>query len=172
MSNSATSPCATPLIAESGSPLDWASTAGELARADSYWLATRRADGRPHVMPVLAVWADETMHFCTGSASLKARNLREDPACVLTASSGGFDLVLEGDVQQVTDDATLQRVADAYDAKYGWRVTVRDGLFQDTQGAPTAGPPPYTVFAIHPSRAFAFGTDETTMGAPTRWQFE
>lgn len=90
---------------------------------------------------------------------------------MLTASSGGYDLVLEGDAERVTDDAMVRRVADAYDAKYGWRVAVRDGQFHDKEGAPSAGPPPYSVFAIRPKKAFAFGTDETTMSACIRWQF-
>jgi hypothetical protein len=89
---------------------------------------------------------------------------------VLTTSSGGFDLVLEGNVQIVREESSLQAIAKAYDAKYGWRVAVRDGAFHDAEGAPTAGPPPYDVYAIQPDTAFAFGTDETATFGPTRWK--
>jgi hypothetical protein len=65
----------------------------------------------------------------------------------------------------------LERVAGAYMSKYGWNVTVRDGAFQDTEGAPTAGPPPYDVYVITPTTIFAFGTNDDTMNLSTRWEF-
>ena len=77
--------------------------------------------------------------------------------------------MLEGTADKVRDTATLQRVADAYADVYGWRVAVRDGVFHDTEGAPTAGPPPYDVYEVTPNVAFGFGTDETVV--PTRWRF-
>jgi hypothetical protein len=48
----------------------------------------------------------------------------------------------------VRDETTLHRVSDAYASSYDWHVTVRDGAFHDTEGAPTAGPPPYVVYEI------------------------
>jgi len=62
-------------------------------------------------------------------------------------------------------------VADAYASKYEWHVTVRDGVFDAEHGAPTAGPPPYTVYRITPSTVYAFGTDETFASRSTRWRF-
>jgi hypothetical protein len=53
----------------------------------------------------------------------------------------GLDLVVEGTMAKVTDQAWLHRVAEAYETKYGWPVSVRDGAFH-ADGAPTAGPPP------------------------------
>ena len=149
----------------------WSDVFQSFANAGSYWLATVCPDGRPHVMPVLVVGAGGIMHFCTSPSSQKGRNLRQNPNCTITTQSGGFDLVLNGTAEQITDEVLLQHIADAYILKYGWAVTVRDGAFQDTEGAPTAGPPPYEVFRIMPSTAFAFGTDEQTMNLSTRWQF-
>lgn len=161
----------TPLVSDQAHPLDWSYGAREIARADSYWLATRHPDGRPHVMPVLAVRAGDAVHFCTSDASRKGKNLREHRDCVLSASAAGFDFVLEGTAQLIYDETALRLVTDAYDAKYGWRVTVRDRAFRDTGGAPTAGPPPYTVYTISPHTALAFGTSKETMSAATRWRF-
>ena len=69
------------------------------------------------------------------------------PSAVVYATLGatGMDVVVEGVAARVDDDATLQRVAAAYDAKYGWPVTIVDGAFDAPYGAPTAGPPPYEV---------------------------
>jgi hypothetical protein len=77
--------------------------------------------------------------------------------------------VVEGEAVLTRDEATLRRVADVYAEVYGWRVTVRDGAFHDTEGAPTAGPPPYDVYEVTPAIAFGFGTDESL--TPTRWRF-
>ncbi len=146
----------------------WAEARRQLAAAETYWLATVRPDGRPHVMPVLAVWLEGAVYFCAGVTTRKARNLARDAHCVLTAASHRLHLVMEGTGAPVRDEATLQRVAAAYASKYDWPVTVRDGAFS-ADGAPTAGPPPYDVYAVAPTLAFAFGTDES-VGA-TRWRF-
>jgi nitroimidazol reductase NimA-like FMN-containing flavoprotein (pyridoxamine 5'-phosphate oxidase superfamily) len=135
----------------------------------TYWLATVRPDGAPHVRPVLAVWADGGLYFCAGESTRKARNLVLDPRCVLTAEQEPLDLVLEGRAVKVRDEPTLRRVADVYARVYDWHVTIRDGAFHDTEGAPTAGPPPYDVYEAAPTTAFGFGIDETFVS--TRWRF-
>jgi hypothetical protein len=82
-----------------------------------------------------------------------------------------FDLVVEASASKVRDAATLERVAGAYASVYGWRVTVREGAFDGTEGAPTAGPPPYDVYELSPVKAFAFGIDAAMTFVPTRWRF-
>jgi hypothetical protein len=77
--------------------------------------------------------------------------------------------VVEGLAEKVRDAGRLQRVANAHASTYDWHVTVRAGAFHDTEGAPTAGPPPYEVYVVTPTSAFGFGTDES-FGA-TRWGF-
>jgi hypothetical protein len=109
------------------------------------------------------------LYFCAGEHTRKACNLTLDPRCVVTVEHEPLDLVLEGRAVKVRDAATLRRVAGAYGRVYGWCVTVRDGAFHDTQGAPTAGPPPYEVYQAAPMAAFGFGTDLTLV--PTRWRF-
>jgi len=131
-------------------------------------LATVRPDGRPHVAPVLAVWADDALHFVAGSSSRKARNLARASRCVITVDSGALHLVVDGEATKVSDEARLRRVAGVYASKYGWHVEVRDGVFY-ADGAPTAGPPPYEVYEVLPTTAFGFGTDES--GGATRWRF-
>src|SRR5690625_4311633 len=71
-------------------PTPWATTVRTLADAQLFWITTVRADGRPHVTPLVAVWLDDALHFCTGAAEQKAANLRSRPDVVLTtgATSG------------------------------------------------------------------------------------
>jgi nitroimidazol reductase NimA-like FMN-containing flavoprotein (pyridoxamine 5'-phosphate oxidase superfamily) len=160
---------AQPFSAADARPLPtWAEARRGLAEAEWYWLATVRPDGRPHVMPVLAVWLEGALHFSTGATSRKGKNLARDAHCVITAGRDPLHLVVEGEAAKVSDEARLHRVTEAYASKYGWQVTVRDGTFYG-DGAPTAGPPPYEVYEVMPTTAFGFGTDES-LGA-TRWRF-
>ena len=46
-------------------------------------VATVRADGRPHLMPVWFVLDGDTIIFMTGEATVKGRNLRRDPRIAL-----------------------------------------------------------------------------------------
>jgi len=46
-------------------------------------LATVRADGRPHVVPIWFVLDGDTLIFNTGASSVKARNFRRDPRVTL-----------------------------------------------------------------------------------------
>ena len=79
-----------------------------------------------------------------------------------------MDLVVEGTVAKVSQEARLHRVAEVYMTKYEWPVTVRDGAFY-ADGAPTAGPPPYEIYEVIPTTAFGFPWDATFN--PTRWRF-
>jgi hypothetical protein len=139
-----------------------------LAEAQFYWLATVLPDGRPHVMPVLAVWIEGALHVSTSPASRKARNLALDPRCVVTVDGDDLHVVVEGAMERVRDEARLRRVADEYATKYGWQVSVQAGTFIGG-GAPTAGPPPYEVYEVIPTKVIGLGTDET-YGA-MRWTF-
>jgi nitroimidazol reductase NimA-like FMN-containing flavoprotein (pyridoxamine 5'-phosphate oxidase superfamily) len=58
---------------------DWAEGRRQIENAEVFWLSTVRPDGRPHVTPLLAVWFDGAMYFCTGPGERKAKNLGENP---------------------------------------------------------------------------------------------
>jgi nitroimidazol reductase NimA-like FMN-containing flavoprotein (pyridoxamine 5'-phosphate oxidase superfamily) len=146
----------------------WSEARQQLAAAGTYWLATIDAAGPPHVVPLLAVWVDDALHFVANAGSRKARNLARDARCTVTTQSADLDLVVEGEARSIRDEIALQQVAAAYAEKYGWPVEVRAGAFYG-DGAPTAGPPPYDVYAMTFTRAFAFGHDE--VHGPTRWRF-
>lgn len=146
----------------------WSDARERLAQGRTYWLATGRADGRPHVMPVLAVWLDEMLYFVAAKSSRKARNLARSALCVVTVNAEGLDIVIEGGARRINDESKLRRVANAYASKYEWHVAVRDGAFYG-DGAPTAGPPPYELYELTPTMVLGFGTDAEF--SPTRWRF-
>jgi hypothetical protein len=134
-----------------------------------YWLATVRPDGRPHVTPLIAVWLEGALYFCTGEDERKAKNLTDNAHCILTTGCNtfneGLDLVVEGEAVRVSDKARLQRLADAYEAKYGsdWHFEVREGAFNGAEGNIAL------VYKVTPTTAFGFGKGESF--SQTRWRF-
>jgi general stress protein 26 len=134
----------------------WDDAVKVLETAELFWITTVRADGRPHVTPLVAVWLDGAIHFCTGTEEQKAVNLRTNPHVILTTGRNdwdrGLDVVVEGDAAAVTDAATLRRLADAWRTKWDgrWQFEARDGAFHHEAGE---GP----VFAVAPTKILAFG---------------
>ena len=114
-----------------------------------------RVDGRPHVSPLVAVWLDDAIHFCTGAAEQKAVNLRANADVTLITGCNqwdrGLDLVVEGRAIRTTDGAVLQRLADAWRSKWDgrWEYEVADGAFH--QGGAEA-----LVFSVVPTKVLAF----------------
>ena len=148
-------------------PTPWAEALGALEGAELYWLTTVRNDGRPHVTPLVGIVEDAAAHFCTGVTEQKFRNLEENTQVALTTGNNswdsGLDVVVEGTAVRLTDDEALQRLADAYEAKYGcaWHFDVKDGGFEHGHG-------PTPVFRIEPAKMMAFAKDPH---AQTRYRF-
>jgi nitroimidazol reductase NimA-like FMN-containing flavoprotein (pyridoxamine 5'-phosphate oxidase superfamily) len=134
----------------------------------TYWLATTNPDGSPHVMPLGVFWVDGGFYFNAGPGTRKAKNLADNPRCVISVATDQFDLVVEGEAVKVTDDAELRRIADVF-AAGGWEPTVRDGALYAEFSAPSAGPPPWHVYEVTPKTVYALGTAEP-YGA-TRFRF-
>jgi nitroimidazol reductase NimA-like FMN-containing flavoprotein (pyridoxamine 5'-phosphate oxidase superfamily) len=146
----------------------WDETLRTIEAAELFWIATVRADGRPHVTPLVAVWLDEAIHFCTGPAEQKAVNLRGNSHVILTTGcnswDSGLDVVIEGDAVRVTNDEMLQRLAEAWTTKWdgSWQYGVRDGSFHHADGEPVF------VFSVTPAKVFAFAKGQF---GQTRHQF-
>jgi len=137
--------------------LSWSWATDRVLKARTFWLATTRPDGRPHVMPVWGVWLDDAFYFSTGNQSRKGRNLVENPRCSICCELGEDQVILEG-VAQLTDDAELgRRFADAYQAKYDFDMEGFNEPF----------------YAVHPKIAFGFTTaDGQFTKTATRWVFD
>src|SRR4051794_9958499 len=138
----------------------WAEAEKRLAEVEKYWQATVQPDGRPHLIPHFAVWVESALYFTTSNDTRKARNLAQNPHCVIAGATEGLDLIIQGNATKVTEQATLRRVAEAYANKYGWQLTVRDGAYEAPFGAPSAGLPPYDLYELRPETASGLGTSE------------
>jgi hypothetical protein len=135
--------------------LPWAWAEQRLLDSRNYWIASTRPDGRPHLMPVWAVWLDGALFFSTARTSTKARNLFANPRCAISTEHGDKAIVLEGAVVHEEDHAVLKPAWDAYKAKYDW------GLEGES------------MFVLRPTVAFAFiESAEQFASAATRWHFD
>ena len=137
-------------------PTPWEQTLRALEEAQLFWITTVRADGRPHVTPLVAVWSEDALHFCTGATEQKARNLQGNANVILTTGCNGWehglDVVVQGAASRTTDERTLRRLADAWRTKWNgeWDYEVVDGAFRH-QGAEAH------VFTVVPTKVLAFG---------------
>ena len=142
--------------------------AGEDAPPRTTWLSTVSPDGKPHTTGVGALWLDDRFFFTSGPKTRKSQNLATNPNCAIAVALDDLDLVVEGIATKVTDEATLERLAEAFRAQ-GWPATVSDGALTAEYSAPSAGPPPWYLYEVTAKAAFGVATKEP-FGA-TRWRF-
>ena len=135
----------------------WAEVEPVIAGAELFWISTVRADGRPHVTPLVAVWLDDAIYFATGQDEQKAVNLRSNQNVILTTGCNewerGLDVVVEGEAVQVTEESVLKRLAEAWKTKWDgrWHYEVHEGGFRHESNADTI-----LVFSVQPTKVLAF----------------
>ena len=161
-------------------PVDWAAIveklgAGSAPAPDALnsrttWLATVNEDGSPHVTAVGAMWLDGTFWFQTGTGTRKRRNVARDRRCSVAVSIRDADVVFEGEAIQVTDPASIARIAKAW-ADSGWPAEPDESGSGITApfNAPSQGPPPWNVYRIEPRSATVALSLEP--GGLTRFRF-
>jgi general stress protein 26 len=155
---------------EGATPTTWAQALEDLGVASVFWLSTVRPDGRPHVTPLLAVWLENALYFCTGPSERKAKNLKHNPHCILTTGGNtldGLDIVVEGGAREVGNAAELGLVADAYTAKYPQHFTQPSGTWFGLDDAIRSGSS--LVYRVAPTTGFGFA--KGTSFSQTRWRF-
>jgi general stress protein 26 len=144
----------------------WEDARAALENAELFWVTSVRADGRPHVTPVVAVWDEDALHFSTGPGEQKFANLRANPNVMLTTGCNtwdhGLDIVVEGEAVLITSDEVLRRLASAWAGKWNgaWQFEVGDGAFRHSSGGPAF------VFRVAPVKAYAYAKGQP-FGATT-----
>jgi PPOX class probable F420-dependent enzyme len=139
--------------------LPWSWAVERLIRSHDYWVASLHADGRPHVMPVWAVWLDDALWFSTSVQSRKARNLRADPRCTVTTDDPLEPVVVEGAASVIRDQDVIARYLAASNEKYAVDYSID---FLD--------PAVNHTIRVDPETAFGLTEAEFTR-TPTRWTF-
>jgi PPOX class probable F420-dependent enzyme len=115
-------------------------------------LATTRADGRPHAVPVCFVLEDDDVLFLTNDATAKGRALQRDPRVTLVVDDEtppfAF-VIIEGEAQLSRNADDIDRVApeiaERYDGADGIEDFVREA--HDALG---------TLVRVRPTKILAF----------------
>ena len=107
----------------------WDDARSTLTDAKIYWLSTIRDDLRPHVTPLIGLFIDDTFVFCTGPAEQKAKNIVQNANCSVTTGcntyDSGLDIVVEGSVERVVEEARLRELARGLRRQVRRRLAVR-----------------------------------------------
>jgi general stress protein 26 len=106
-------------------------------------------------MVVWGLWLNGAFYFSTGSASRKARNLRENPSCVVCTERAHEAVVVEGKAKLVRDRAFLRGFFKRYEKKYAWDMA-------EMESEP--------VFSVEPRVAFGL-YEKKYLETVTRWRF-
>ena len=136
--------------------LPWSWATERLIRAHTYFVATTRPDGRPHMMPVWGIWLEGVFYFSSGRTSRKVRNLSVNPSCVISIEENGESVIVEGLAEETADKAVLQQCYEIYSAKYHWEMETNEEPF----------------FRVRPAVVFGFiENDSLFTSTATRWIF-
>lgn len=134
----------------------WEEARRALESAELFWISTVRADGRPHVTPLVAVWHESALYFSTGPEEQKAVNLTNNAHVVLTTGcndwQGGLDVMVEGRAARVTENVTLELLARIWAAKWDgrWKFGICQGGFRHSVGGFAH------VYGVAPTKVLAF----------------
>lgn len=107
--------------------LAWSWAEVRLAGSRNYWIASVTPGGAPHARPVWGVWLDGRFYFSSGSRIRS--NLERASAVSVNLESGDECVIVEGTATLVDDAAIAQRIAAAYNEKYGWDLPAKPGEF-------------------------------------------
>ena len=137
--------------------LPWSWADERLRGRHIWWLATTRPDGRPHLMPVWAVWLGDGVAVSTGTDSRKAKNIARDPRVSIVPEHGVESVIVEGVVGTLEPERAEEFVA-AY--KQTWSF--------DPSGMSEP------IMIIRPTTVFGFidvPDDTGFSNSATRWTF-
>jgi hypothetical protein len=134
--------------------LSWRWAEQRLKKSHNYWITTVRPDCSPHTMVVWGLWLDGRFYFSTGAQSRKARNLAENPKCIVCTEDAAEAVIVEGEARLLVGPRPAGFFT-RYEKKYDWDMS-------DYQNEP--------VFEFRPRVAFGLA-EKKSLNAATRWRF-
>jgi len=135
--------------------LPWKWAVKTLTESREYWILTVRPDGRPHAMIVWGLWFDGAFWFGTGGKTQKARNLAQNPNCIVGTQNAAEAVILEGVAELITDAALGKKLEPASLHKYGM----------------SGGGGSEPLYRVRPKRVFGF-IEKSFPKTATRWMFD
>lgn len=141
--------------------LPWSWAEQRLTESHNYWITTVKPDHTPHTMVVWGLWQDGCFLFSTGGQSRKARNLAQNPNCIVCTEHASEAVIVEG-VAEIADVPARRKFLPAYERKYKFDMsTMKDDILSMKE----------PVLAVHPRLAFGLW-EKYFQGRSTRWKFD
>jgi hypothetical protein len=145
--------------------LPWSWAEQRLKKSHNYWITTVKPDGSPHTSPhtmvVWGLWQDGRLLFSTGSQSRKARNLAQNPNCVVCTEQANEAVIVEG-VAEIADVRARRKFLAKYKPKYNFDMSsMKDDILSMKE----------PVFAVRPKVVFALW-EKYFQTKSTRWKFK
>ncbi len=141
--------------------LPWSWAQQRLKKSHNYWITTVKPDGSPHTMVVWGLWQDGRLLFSTGSKSRKARNLAQNPNCVICTEHANEAVIVEG-VAEIADVPARRKFLAKYKPKYNFEMSsMKDDILSMKE----------PVFAVRPKVVFALW-EKYFQTKSTRWKFK
>ena len=153
----------------SAAPADWADVGRRLGEGPGPCWLSLSAEHGPHVRPVFAAWTGESFVVASNPRARKTAALRQEGGCSVALDLKEMHLVVEGRANRLTSDSDLRRASEAFERVFNWPTKPAGDLLDSSYAAPSSGGPPFEVYEIHPSKAYAFPTADQF--EPTRWQW-
>lgn len=141
--------------------LSWTWAEQRLQKSHNYWITTVKPDASPHTMVVWGLWQDGRLLFSTGSNSRKARNLAQNPRCIVCSEHAQEAVIVEG-VAEIADVAARRKFLPRYERKYKFDMSkMKDDILSMKE----------PVFAVRPRVVFGLW-EKHFQSKSTRWKFE
>jgi hypothetical protein len=141
--------------------LPWSWAEQRLKKSHNYWITTVRPDSAPHTMVVWGLWQDGRFVFSTGKESRKARNLEQNPRCIVCNELAHEAIIVEG-IAEIADVAARRKMIPAYERKYKFDLSsMKDDMLSMKE----------PVYAVRPQTVFAM-YEKHFQSKSTRWTFE
>src|SRR5262249_2701778 len=90
---------------EPDTPVPWDEGEQSLISERYFWIVTTRSGGRPHAIPIWAVWLNETLWFASSPETVSAKNLATTPWALVHVPSGRNPIVIEGTTERLPPTA-------------------------------------------------------------------
>jgi hypothetical protein len=85
------------------------------------WIASVRADCRPHLVPVWFVFCEGNMYICIEPTSVKARNIMKYPSVCLALENGSNPVICEGNASPLGRKHP-EEIVQLFAEKYDWNI--------------------------------------------------
>src|SRR5258708_34902137 len=97
--------------------LPWSWAEERLVASRNYWLTSVWPNRGPHSMPVWGMWHENAFLFSSSKPSRKAKNLGQNPRCVVATEDALNPVVVEGVAELLTKGEDLELLLALEDAK-------------------------------------------------------